>query len=419
MLISDSTLRPDVARYTHESTPSRDWTPATRAAFRVVFAYYAIFGAASLLDSGNAPRRLLEALRAPVVGFVGHSILRLGDTERSASVPWALAQQLAAILVAAVVAALWSLASRRTEYDRLAGWSRIVLRYYVGGAMMVYGAFKVIPSQFPPITLDQLAQPLGSLTPMGLLWTYMGYSSIYTIFAGLGESVGAFLLFFRRTTTAGALILVAVLSNVALINYAYDVPVKQLSTNLLFAAIVLVAVDARRLLAVFWYNAPTIPADQSFAFGPKWHRARRFVKPTVVSLAAVAPFVASLFVHTNLQRRPPLYGVYDVERFVRNGEEIRPLAGDATRWRRVTFSRPGMMSVQLMTDAPWPLVAIVDSAGHHIVARPSGASTDAVRFDYVRFGGDSIRARGTVSGDSVEVMLRRLDEQALFRLLKR
>lgn len=32
---------------------------------------------------------------------------------------------------------------------------RLVLRYYVAIVMLIYGAFKVIPSQFPPIALEQ------------------------------------------------------------------------------------------------------------------------------------------------------------------------------------------------------------------------------------------------------------------------
>ena len=145
----------------------------------------------------------------------------------------------------------------------------MALRYYVAVIMLIYGGFKVINTQFPPLSLEQLTQPLGAVSPMGLLWSFMGYSPAYTTFAGLGEVTGAFLLFFRRTTTLGALIVFAVMTNVALMNYAYDVPVKQLSTNLVLAAVVLVLPDARRLFDVLVLNASSRPADVSFAF-PRW-----------------------------------------------------------------------------------------------------------------------------------------------------
>ena len=325
MLVSDPTQRPHVARYTHEPGPIAIGRPRSGSLFALCSPITRC--SPRCRCSIPATRRGGFWKRLAHRWWAGSGIrFSLSGAERKAPVAWALAQQLAAILVAIAMAMLWSLASRRTEYDRLAGWSRIVLRYYVGVVMMVYGAFKVIPSQFPPLALDQLAQPLGSLTPMGLLWSYMGYSSVYTVFAGLGESVGGFLLFFRRTTTAGALILVAVLSNVALINYAYDVPVKQLSTNLLLASMLLAAADARRLIAVFALNAATMPADQTFAFRPKTLRVRRWLKPAVIGLATIGPFAGSFFVHANLVRRPPLYGVYRVEHF---GEMARSFR----RWR--------------------------------------------------------------------------------------
>ncbi len=56
----------------------------------------------------------------------------------------------------------------------------------------------------------------------------MGYSTPYNVFTGLVETVPAMLLFFRRTATLGALLLVAVLANVVMLNLCYDVPVEDL-----------------------------------------------------------------------------------------------------------------------------------------------------------------------------------------------
>jgi hypothetical protein len=385
--------------------------------FRVAFAYFAMFGCASLLDSGPSPRALLAHLRDPVVRFVGNTLLRIHEPPRSSGIQWAVVQQVAAFGVAIAIAALWSLASRRREYDRLHGWSRIVLRYYVAVAMMVYGSFKIIDTQFPPISLDTLAAPVGAMSPMALLWTYMGYSSTYAAFTGFGESLGAFLLFFRRTTTAGSLLLCAVLSNVALINYVYDVPVKQLSTNLLLAVIVLASGDLKRLMSVFVFNTPTPAADISFAF-PNWFgQFRRFAKPVLIVGAACGPLVASFLVHRSIVKRPPLYGIYDVERFTRNRADAPPLASDSTRWRRIVFSRPGTMSVRMMTDSTRMFASHVDTARRRIVIHRS--SRDESAFAYERIDADRLRLQGRFGGDSLDVIVRRLDERAIFRLQNR
>src|SRR4051812_6118716 len=255
------------------------WTPLERFAFRFVFVYFAKFWAESLLDVGNGPRALLKVLVEPPVRWVAPKLFHLNGPPPFGGPHWALAQQIVALGVAAIVATVWSLAARRLEYRRLRGWLFIGMRYYVAVTMLVYGGFKIVDSQFPPLALEQVARPLGSLAPMGLLWAFMGYSSIYASFTGLGEAAGAFLLFFRQTTTAGALILIAVLSNVALLNYTFDVPVKYLSSVLLFGAIVLAAADAKRLIAVLVLNQVTTPADVTFDFGKAWvDKARRFLK---------------------------------------------------------------------------------------------------------------------------------------------
>jgi hypothetical protein len=285
--------------------------------------------------------------------------------------------------------------------------------------MSIYGGLKLIDTQVPPIQLDQLSEPLGNLTPMALLWAYMVYSSVYASFTGFGECAGAFLLFFRRTTTIGALILVAVLSNVALINYVYDVPVKQLSTNLLVASIFLAATDARRLFGVFIRNAPTRPADLAFPLGPRQRRLQAVIRPLIIVGAVLGPLTASYLIRRNVIRfEPPLYGVYDVVRFERNGAEAPPMATDARRWRRVTFSASRAMSIRMMTDSTSRTAVTVDTVKHRLRLRATPWARDASELAYERAGPDSLMISGRLAGDSIVAVLHRLDPRATFRLTR-
>lgn len=84
---------------------------------------------------------------------------------------------------------------------------------------------------------------------MGLLWTFMGASMAYTIFAGSAEAL-AVLLFIPRLATLGGLAAMAVLTNVFMLNMCYDVPVKLYSFNLLMMAMFLVAPNVRRLVGL-------------------------------------------------------------------------------------------------------------------------------------------------------------------------
>src|SRR5262249_17022289 len=110
----------------------------------------------------------------------------------------------------------------------------------------------------------------GDSSPMNLLWTFMGFSDGYNLFAGAGELLGGILLATRRTTLLGALVSLAVMTHVAVLNLCYDVPVKLLSLHLVAMALYLIVPDARRLAAFFLSNRPAPPADHPRLFPWRW-----------------------------------------------------------------------------------------------------------------------------------------------------
>src|SRR5690348_18320881 len=104
----------------------------------------------------------------------------------------------------------------------------------------------------------------------------MRYSWPYSLFAGVMESVAIVLLCFRRTATLGALTTVAVMTNVALMNIAYDVQVKLYAVMLVVSAAVLVAYDTPRLVAMFVTNRAIAPARQPTLFEGRLPAALRW-----------------------------------------------------------------------------------------------------------------------------------------------
>jgi hypothetical protein len=94
---------------------------------------------------------------------------------------------------AAIVSLIWSFAARRRNYRTAAKWLTLACSFYLGAWLVNYGFAKV--SQFPAPSPTRLIQPYGESSPMGLLWTFMGASTTYTIFTGIGEVLGGFLLF--------------------------------------------------------------------------------------------------------------------------------------------------------------------------------------------------------------------------------
>ena len=110
-----------------------------------------------------------------------------------------------------VAALAWSILDKRTRnYDKLLYWLRVVVRYYVAVTMFSYGFVKVFKLQFPFFSPDRLLEPYGNSSPMGLAWNFLGFSRGYNYVMGLAELLSGSLLLFRRTTTLGALVTLAV-----------------------------------------------------------------------------------------------------------------------------------------------------------------------------------------------------------------
>jgi len=215
--------------------------------------------------------------------------------------------QVFSYLVLALAAALvWTLLDRRRPaYERLHEWLRVYVRFYLAMTMFSYGIVKVIQLQFPSPALDRLLQTFGTSSPMGLLWTFMGASALYTFFAGASEVLGGLLLTTRRTTLLGALVSIGVLTNVVMLNFSYDVPVKLFSSHLLAMAVFLAAPDLRRLAGLFLFNRPAVlPADRPL-FARRWsHQGTLVLRTAAVSPRRTCAWRSSLRSATAMNGRP-------------------------------------------------------------------------------------------------------------------
>ena len=244
---------------------------------------------------------------------------------------------------ATVGGAVWA-SMHKAGDARLAALLRVAIRYALAIHMLGYGIIKVFLLQFPPPGADRLVEPFGQFSPMAVLWLFIGFSAPYQVFGGLGEMLGGALLLSRRTTFVGSLVVIAVMSNVVMLNFCYDVPVKILSTHLLVAAVSLAAPDLGRFVRVFLlHRAEPAPAPLQVAWAKPWQRRGALVaKVVVIGFVAVglglqATKMRAMFTAT-WQTDAPLAGSYVVERMVVAGEEVPPSLLEPRRWQRVTLS---------------------------------------------------------------------------------
>jgi hypothetical protein len=318
---------------------------------------------------------------------------------------------LSVFIIAAVIALIWTILDRRPRnYDK--GWIafRAYLRFVVAVAMISYGLAKVIPTQFPPPTLDRLMQPFGDASPMGLLWTFMGASVAYNIFTGAAELLGGLLLTMRRTTLLGALVSIGVLSNIVALNFMYDVPVKIYSLQLLAMAIVIALPELPRLFD-FFVRHRAVAAQRL----PRLTESRRLeIAGTVVRTIALAVVlfmslkeVRGLYqMMTSTARRSPLYGVWRVDDFQIDGRTI-PAFTDPSRWRRLIFEMRFMMSVQLMSDSRVRTnIKLDDKKRTLVVTRRDDPAWDG-RLSYAQPNPDTLIINGILGGKNVHALARR------------
>jgi uncharacterized membrane protein YphA (DoxX/SURF4 family) len=326
-------------------------------------------------------------------------------------------------LVSLVAAAVWSILDRRRrDYNQLNDWLRVFLRYALAYLLLHYGMDKVFLLQFPAPSLTRLTEPLGDYSPSSLMWTFIGSSVVYTVFGGLAEVAGGLLLLFRRTTTLGALIGFAVMFNVAVMDFSYDVAVKLLCLHMLLMAVYLAMPDARRVLNLFVFNRPTLPVN----LGP------HLVRPSQrrLLLALKISVLAYLFLSLTVRdwkaynqtgpgaARPPLYGLYAVEEFSANGVTRPPLLTDTERWRYVIIDTPNQLAIRHMDDSLTTYRAAYEEAAHQIHFDNSGSRNVADTLTVSQLGNGAMQLDGTLDGAKVSARLVPIDPSR-FTLINR
>ena len=408
------------------SIPRSGWSAPARAAFRFVFAYLVLFIFPFPIGTIPGTTKLATAygtLWDQIVPWTGEHILHLKDPvstvqNGSGDKTYDYVAFLITIVLAVLIALVWSLFTRRREHSTLYEWLRVYVRYYLAAAMLSYGMIKVFKSQFPMPTSLRLMQPIGDSSPMGLLWTFMGFSTAYTFLSGAAEAVGGVLLLFRLTTPMGSLLLLGVMGNVVALNFCYDVPVKLYSTHLWLMAAFLLLPDLRRLADFFVFRRAIQASPVSpLPIRPRWRIAGGAVK---VGMAGLIVFTTAKDGFDGWRQygdgavRDRIEGAYEVERFTENGTEVPPSV--ESRWRKVGIGK-SRLGVRRMDDSTDRYRLEHDSKNRTLTLWPD---TSAVHdtLGYAWSDSTHLAVAGVFRGDSIHVHLRKVAPSS-FPLLSR
>jgi len=338
-----------VATAPDHATTQAHWSIGLRIVFRLISLYWIVYVALNVAYRYPAGRIVSGLYMARWREFwLWATVHMFGVTGPAATyVPTAsgdttlqYVQQAMFLMIALVGTVVWSILDRRrTEYRELHSWVRLLVRYALALILFSYGFSKLFPQQFVPLSFARLMEPYGEFSPMGALWSFMGASRPYAVLSGAVEVTAGALLLFRHTTTLGAMVAAAAMTNVVALNYSYDVPVKLYSTNILLMAVFLLAPDVRRLADVLVFNRPAAPADLGGArFRRPWARIAANVGWVVFVGYSLEQQVASNIVeYRGLYMnpdRPPVLGLYQLE-------------GDYQDWRAVALDDPRLLSATM------------------------------------------------------------------------
>lgn len=406
------------------STSPAAWSLAQKLSFRFFFIYFLLY--IFLTTNGILPYidKAYEWYIVPfhnLANWIGQHILHLKDpvtifTNGSGDTTYDNIIILFTAFMSLVGMIIWSVADRqRHDYKRLLYWLSTVLRYFVGITMLSYGFYKVIKLQFPFPSPAVLMEPYGASSPMRLAWNFFGYSTGYNLFTGIAELSCGMLLFFRRTSTLGAVITLIVAGNIMAINYSFDVPVKLFSTTLVMMSLFLIMKDIARFTNFFFFNKTAAPADTTpYRFRKKWKNITLIVlKWALIAYTIILDVTQSVSLaatYGDTGKKPPLYGLYDVKTFVMNKDTLQPLNTATKRWSKLASTyRDGIVVVKFMNDSTKNFNINVDTVKKQITMSMVTDTVNKYHFAYTVPKKDSLVIKGTYQKDSLKMTFHKLD----------
>jgi hypothetical protein len=294
----------------------------------------------------------------------------------------------------------------------LYGLVRVQVRFFLAEMLFGYGFAKVFPLQFSEPSSYRLNEQLGDMSPMGLLWTFMGFSTPYQMFTGAVEVVSGLLLTTRRTAFAGALLTMAAMGQVFVLNMCFDVPVKLYSFHYLVMALFLAAPELPRFTSAIVLGKAVAAIPFAPLLEKPWLDRTALVLRTVLVLLMLWGQI-----HVGYQRwnewhggpQPPALGRWDVVSMQIDNRE--PSKGDPKAWVSLDFMNKSLLRL----SGPTPPTVV-----YRIAWKPEAKNVTFTKFSAPEWSAsfayefprpDALELRGSVDGKAIVATLKRAPEK--------
>jgi len=367
------------------------------------------------------PLRHITFWTAAHIFRIKRDLVYTGSGSGDKTFDWVLAFCL--LMIASVITLVWSILDRRrSNYVTFHKWFRLAMRFMLASEMFLYGIDKMIPLQMPFPFLSRLLEPYGNFSPMAVLWSSVGASRSYEIFTGCAETLGGILLLAPRTATLGALVCLADMIQVFMLNMTYDVPVKLFSFHMVLFSLFLLAPEGRRLFNFFFTDRAIAASRQTPLF-----RSARANRVAVALQVAFCLYLIGMGIYSGVggwsrygggRPKSALYGIWNVEQMSVDGQIHPPLLTDQARWRRVVFDFPTFTQFQRPDDTFTGFGASISDTDKTLtLTKPADKSWKAT-FAFVRPAPDQLVLDGEMDGHKIRLQLK-LQDRDKFTLVNR
>jgi hypothetical protein len=320
------------------------WSWFEKTSFRFLFLYFTLY-TLSLFTAG---------IWEPIIRWIGSSIFNIGyefssNGKGSGDTTYAYLLLFLFFCLSIFGNLIWLFLDRnRKSYNQLQYGFLVSLRCLLIFFMFTYGFVKIFHLQMPALSNADLLKTLGEKSPMGLAWTFMGFSKTYSVFAGLAEVTAGLLLIPRKSQTYGAIATVFVMLNVFMMNLCFDIPVKIFSFHLMLMGFLLLMADFKRLFGVLVMNRnigdyniyPKLEkGDKTIILFSKW----------VLLFATAGLFILTSYPRykrTYPKQKAPLYGIWEVKKMEKNSIEIPANLNEKERWRYIAIDQSKHASIK-------------------------------------------------------------------------
>lgn len=394
------------------------WSISEKILFRFFFTYFTLF--ILFKNNGAYPffgyiSELFNKFLHNFIPWVGKNILGItykirvgpngsGDTTYDYTLIFTIA------LIALLSTIVWSFLDKKTKsYSKMYYWLTLAVRCYVGLMLINYGMVKVIQLQFSAPSMSRLTQTYGDSSPMGLAWTFLGFSKGYNLFMGIAE-VAAVLLLFRRTLTFGLIITLMTTANVMAVNYFYDVPVKILSTHLFLMCAFLIARNFKTLWEFFFLRTPIALTD---IYKPILKKG--ISKAMLAFKVLLLGYVLGYGTYSTLESKEKYYGdssksilrgLYEVDEFKLNDTLISS-SNKTKKWKYLMIDGKKYAKIKPIGKKSQWYKLTVDSIKNELILKNYRDTLEIYNLKYTAGDSTNFYLKGTVKLDTISIKLKR------------